>query len=153
MGVRANRQGSNGKYHNVVGRFFPQNPSKVAGNSSTIVYKSRLEYRMMAYLDRNPKIVKWCYESFPIKYLDKSSMPPKIRNYWIDFTAVAKTATGYKKIWIEVKSKRETQPPKSKKNVRENLTWIKNLSKWTAAKRLAESKGFQFCVVCEDQLT
>lgn len=46
---------------------------------------------MMQYLDKNPAIVKWNYESKVIKYFDKTSNPPKPRRYFIDFTAIVKS--------------------------------------------------------------
>jgi len=44
----------------------------------------------MRYLDENPSIVQWGYETCFIKYLDKSSTPPKVRRYFIDFVAKVK---------------------------------------------------------------
>lgn len=147
-----NQPGHNSKYNNVVGTYHVRNKSKFIGNYDPI-YKSKLEAKMMFYLDHNDKIVKWNYESFPIKYIDESSNN-KVRNYYIDFTAVVNTGTKLQTIWIEVKSESETKPPgkRASKNLKAVETWIKNQSKWKAARKLAESRGIKFIVISEKEL-
>jgi len=147
--IRVNPRNHNGKYHSLSGKYFPMHPEKFAGNY-TPIYKSGLEQRMMMYLDRNPMILSWSYEPMPIKYFDRSTN--KVRRYYIDFVALARTNTGTKKIWIEVKDRREAEKPKNPNNIKENLTWLKNQSKWDAARRLAKSKGYEFVVITNDQL-
>ena len=54
----------------------------------------------------------------------------------------------------EVKSESETKAPgrKASKNQKAIDTWIKNQSKWKAAKQLAESRGYKFVVISEKEL-
>lgn len=105
--------GKRGKYsHAATGRYFPLHPEKYKG-ATVPVYKSDLERRCMLYLDKNPAIVQWSYEPKPIKYIDKSSSPPKVRRYFIDFVAVAQVGLVKKTIWIEVKPYSETIRPKN----------------------------------------
>lgn len=148
MGVSA-RPDKNGKYHNKVGRYFPLHPEKYKGQSE-LVFKSDLERLMMLYLDKNPNVIQWIYEPFSIKYLDESTN--KIRRYYMDFVAVVKDNDHLKTIWIEVKSKKETTPPKDKKNLKELATWIKNQSKWKQAKKLASERGHNFVIITENEL-
>ena len=58
---------------------------------------------------------------------------------------------------IEIKPKKETVPPqgkrKTKRYVREVMTYVKNTSKWEAANQYAEHKGWKFQVWTEDTLT
>lgn len=104
----------------------------------------------MVYLDKNPNIVKWNYENQTIKYFDK--VTNKVRRYFIDFVAVAKAGNVYKTIWIEVKSERETKPPRNKSDTKAMATYLTNTCKWESATQLAKSKGYEFHVITEAQL-
>ncbi len=148
-----NQQGHNSKYNNTVGTYHVRNKEKFLGNYDPI-YKSKLEAKMMFYLDHNENVIKWNYESFPIKYIDESS-GNKVRNYYIDFTAVVNTGKNVlQTVWIEVKSESETHAPgkHASKNPKAINTWLKNQSKWKAAKKLAESRGIKFVVISEKEL-
>lgn len=146
-----NQAGHNSKYNNAVGTYHVRNKDKYMGQYDPI-YKSKLEAKMMFYLDHNENVVKWNYEAFPIKYLDESTN--KIRNYYIDFIAIVKAENHLQTVWIEVKSESETHAPgkRAAKNQKAVELWIKNQSKWKAAKRLAESKGHKFVVISEKEL-
>lgn len=85
----------------------------------------------MVYLDKNPNIIQWNYENQTIKYFDKVSN--KVRRYYIDFVAVAKSGSVYKTIWIEVKSEKETKPPRNKKDIKAMATYLTNICKWESA--------------------
>ena len=78
----------------------------------------------MLYLDRNPSIIAWSYEPTSIKYLDRTSN--KVRRYYIDFVAIAQVGSLRKTIWIEVKTKQETLPPKNKKDLKTMATYLTN---------------------------
>ncbi len=148
--IRTNRNGNNGKYRNAKqGRFFPSHPEKFTGNYVPI-FKSSLEYRFMLYADRNPNVIAWGYETFPIKYLDTTT--GKIRNYYLDFVLLMKTPLGTRKVWVEVKDSRETHKPRSLKNIRDNLIWEKNQCKWKAAFSLARQRGCDFKILTEREL-
>lgn len=144
--------GKRGRYNNAhTGKFFPLHPEKYQGTSVPI-YKSGLELRMMQYLDKNPAIIKWSYEPKAIKYVDKSSSPPIVRRYFIDFTAIVKQGPICKTVWLEVKPYSESIKPTNTKNTKAMLLWLKNTSKWQAAEQLAKSKGYEFHVITEKQL-
>lgn len=147
-----NQPGHNSKYNNTVGTYHIRNKEKYIGQYDPI-YKSKLEAKMMFYLDHNENIVKWNYEAFPIKYIDESS-GNKVRNYYIDFIAIVKQQDKLQTVWIEVKSESETHAPgkRASKNPKAIETWIKNQSKWKAAKKLAESRGIKFIVISEKEL-
>ena len=139
-----------GKYNNAkTGIFKPLNPNKYNGQVP-IVFKSQLEYLAMRYLDSNPSIMSWSYESQSIKYFDK--IRNKVRRYFIDFVAIAKIGNVKKTIWLEIKSKDETKPPKNKKNTDALSTYVTNMCKWESASKLAKSKGYQFQILTEEQL-
>lgn len=150
---------NSGKYRSSkTGVYFVQHPEKYKGKTAPI-FKSNLERLMMKYLDNNPNIVYWIYEPNPIQYRDYSQIdrttgrPGKQRKYYIDFVAVVKTSNNqFQTIWIEVKAYNETIPPKDKNNRDAIETWVRNQSKWEAAKKLCESKGIQFVVITDKQL-
>lgn len=106
----------------------------------------------MMYLDRNPNIVWWSYEKFSIKYIDKSTKPERMRDYHIDFIAVAKTPNGLKKLWIEVKQDSETHKPLNESDKRSMMTWIKNKCKWEQAEKTARQNNAVFKIITEKQL-
>ena len=150
MGVPASR--GSGKYNNRIGKFTPRNPEKFRGQYP-IIFKSKLESRMMVYLDNNTNVKAWVYEPKPIPYIDKSSKNHPRRNYWIDFMAEMFINDVLKKVWIEVKSKGETVKPRKRNGVlivESVKTYIKNLSKWAAAKELAKRSGAIFIIATED---
>jgi hypothetical protein len=146
-----NAPGHNGKYNNKCGVYTPIHREKYLGQYNPI-FKSLLEYRMMRYLDESSSIEKWVYEPGGISYLDEST--DKKRHYYIDFMAVVKPKEGNEKtVWIEVKSEKETKPPKNPKNLRDLALWVKNQSKWKAAREMAARRGAEFLVVTEKLLT
>ena len=108
---------------------------------------------MMQYLDKSPYIVSWAYEPRSIKYLDKSSCPPRVRRYFIDFTAVVKAGPVLKTVWLEVKPYCESCPPKPTAKPEAKLLWLKNSCKWSAASEIAKSRGYEFHVITEKQLS
>ena len=144
------------------GYFKPTNPSKYAGNPGEIVYRSRMELALFTKLDKHPDIERWTSDNLgadltgpgglAIPYTDYSKNPPKLRRYYVD--AVLRTRTG-RVIVIEVKPSRETRPPKPKKGPRflqEARTYAQNQSKWAAARRFCEKRGWEFRIVTEKEL-
>lgn len=106
------------------------------------------------YADSNPAIVQWGYESIsPIKYLDKSVNPPKVRRYYMDFVCKVRVGNSYKTVWIEVKSSAETKPPPKNAKPKTVAIWLKNSSKWEAARQMAKAKGVEFKIITEEQLS
>lgn len=143
-------QGKRGKYNNAkTGKYIPLNPHKYLGTTLPI-FKSELERLCMAYLDKSDNIVSWSYEPQSIRYFDKAT--GRVRRYYIDFVAIAKIGNLKKTIWIEIKPKCETIPPKNKKNLQAMSTFLTNTCKWEAARMLAASKGYQFAILTEEQL-
>lgn len=142
-----------GKYSNALcGIFIPQHPEKYTGKEKP-QYKSKLEYAFMLYVDRNPSIVSWGYEGTSIKYFDRAR--GKVRRYFIDFSIIIKAGPVHKTVWIEIKPYCETHSPKgrSRNDTKAQMTWMTNQSKWDAAREIAKSRGYEFHVLTEKDLT
>ena len=134
------------------GLYRPTNPKKYVGDPNRIVYRSLLERRFMLYCDRTPEIVAWASEEIAIKYYNP--LDKRVHRYFPDF--IVKTDKD-KKYIIEIKPFKQTQKPKvpSKKTksfMRESFEYIKNTSKWRAAKVYAEEKGYEFKIMTEKEL-
>ena len=142
----------NPRYRNAKsGIFKPSHPEKYKGFGQ-IIFKSLLEAKMMFYLDNDPKVVAWWAEPFSIKYLDRSTN--RWRNYFIDFVVEMMDGTSKKTYWIETKITGETKKPTGSRNTQALLentkTYVKNLSKWSAAQKIAKKHGAQFLVITEE---
>ena len=125
------------------GVFRPNNPKKYVGDSRKIIYRSSWERKFMSYCDRNPDIVPY------VSPFDK-----KVHRYFPDF--LVKTSS-CKKVMIEIKPAIQCKPPKprsrkTKRYLQEQLTFIKNISKWRAAKEYCSDNGLEFKIMTEKEL-
>jgi hypothetical protein len=134
------------------GIFKPSNPKKYVGDANNIIYRSLLERRMMVYLDRSEEIEFWASEEIPIIY--RSPIDYRIHRYYPDF--IFKVKSG-KKYMVEIKPYRQCKPPKAPKKqgksyLREQLEYIKNQAKWTAAKAYCEGNNLEFKIFTEKDI-
>ena len=139
------------------GKYSLKNPQKYVGDRENVVYRSLWERRLCVYFDTNPNVLEWGIEPFSIPYFNP--LDNKNHNYWIDFWIKVKEKTGNicEKL-IEVKPYKLTQPPvlkegrKKKQYLKEMELWVKNNSKWKAAKLLCEQKKWEFVIITEKNL-
>jgi len=134
------------------GRFTPKNKDKYIGDHKGIVYRSLWERNTFRWLDQNSSIVAWNSEEVVIPYICETDRKP--HRYFMDLWF--KTREG-KTYIVEIKPKRQTQPPstpkrKTRKYIKESLTYVKNRSKWEAAAEYAADRGWHFEVWTEDTL-
>lgn len=134
------------------GKYTVKQPEKYVGDSTKVVFRSLWERNTFRWLEEQPNIVEWASEEIVVPYICQTDK--KVHRYFID--VYFKTADG-KKYLIEIKPKKETQPPKkpkrrSKRYLSESLTYIKNQSKWEAATKFAKENGAIFQVWTEDTL-
>jgi len=134
------------------GRYKPKNVSKYEGNTSNIKYRSLWERQVMRWLDSNPAVIGWNSEEVVIRYRCKTD--GQTHRYFTDFFIRMKDG---KKYLIEVKPKNQTTPPKepkrkTKKYLKEVMTYAKNISKWESAKIYAQKNGMIFQVWTEDTI-
>ena len=116
-------------------------------------YRSRWEKVFMSFCDLNENVRKWASEYITIEYYDP--VKNKTRRYFTDF--YVELTNGEVQL-IEIKPKRETQPPQAKQGKRkttlfkEEKTWATNQAKWEAARHLCRKKGWKFVILTEKEL-
>jgi hypothetical protein len=130
------------------GTYTPKNRHKYIGNSERVIYRSLWERNVMRWIDENDDIVQFSSEEIVVPYFDESTNVH--RKYFVDLWFKTKDGKTY---LIEIKPHRECVPPKtkvsSKKYLSEAMEYIKNQSKWKAAKMFAEKHGWEFQVWTE----
>ena len=133
-------------------RYKPSHPEKYKGNSSNIICRSNWERTFCKYCDLNENVISWASEELSVKY--RSPIDQKVHRYFPDF--LVKTSSG-KKVMIEIKPAIQCKPPKprsrkTKRYLQEQLTFIKNISKWRAAKEYCSDNGLEFKIFTEKEL-
>ena len=137
------------------GFYKPVNPKKYRGNPTNIVYRSLWERKFMVFCDNNPSILQWGSEEIIIPYRAPDG---KVRRYYPDFWIKVHEKTGkITKYIIEVKPKKQTQPPNEKNKRTASyrnaaLTYAKNQTKWSAARDYCEDRQMNFLILTEDHL-
>ena len=135
--------------------FKPSHPEKYQGNPNNIICRSSWERRFCFWCDTNENVLKWASEEFSIPYVAPDG---RVRRYYPDFLIEFRDINGkVKKQIIEVKPKKQTQPPKpgkrtTKSYLYEAQTYEKNMKKWQAACEFAKDNGIEFRIITEDEL-
>jgi len=134
------------------GKYTPKNKDKYAGDPKNVVYRSLWERQVFRWADENPSIEFWNSEEVVIPYVCETDN--KVHRYFIDLFLQTKDG---RKFLIEIKPKSQTVPPKkgarmTKRFLSESLTYIKNQSKWKAAKEFALDNGCAFDIWTEDKI-
>ncbi len=138
------------------GVFKPKNPSKYLGNSSNIIYRSLWELKLMMYLDNHKDVINWASEEIAVPY--RSPLDRRMHRYFVDFYVKRVIQGKIKESLIEIKPKRQTQPPKVYKSkatprvINEIKTWSVNQAKWKAAEEFCRDKGWNFLIMTENEL-
>ena len=82
----------------------------------------------------------------------------RVHRYFPDFIIKVKESTGQLKTYvIEVKPKKQTQPPKKRSRVTKSYlyeckTYAVNQAKWKAANEFCEDRRIEFKIITEDEL-
>ena len=170
-----NSKPNNSNYHQ--GNYLPKNIEKVLklNKEGGIYFRSRLEYRMMIFLDHSSRIKKWGAECISIPYQlthyeSNGDINLKKHTYYPDFYYELETDNGdVQKTVVEVKPQSEYddvilleqkkfQIPKEAtmkklRNLEYRLKMAqKNQKKWENMISYCNSKGWKFIVITEDTL-
>ena len=109
----------------------------------------------MVFCDNNPSIIEWGSEEVIIPYRAPDG---RVRRYFPDFYIKVREKNGkLTKYIIEIKPKKQTQPPNDKNKrtaayKRAALTFVKNRAKWDAAQDFCEDRQMNFLILTEDHL-
>ena len=137
-------------------KYKPNYPNKYKGDANNIICRSSWERRFCSWCDLNENIIEWGSEEFWIPYL--SPVDNRVHRYFPDFIIKLKESTGQIKTYvIEVKPKRQTQPPKPKSRVTKGFlyeakTYAVNQAKWKAAVEFCKDRMLEFKIITEDEL-
>jgi hypothetical protein len=130
-----------------------RNPEKYLGDPNKVVYRSGWEQAVMRWCDDSPQVKKWVSEEIVIPYLCETDK--RMHRYFIDFMVVYDNC---RTVLVEVKPHKETLPPKTgqgrarRQVLNEGMTYIKNQSKWKAARSYALDRGYHFEIWTENEL-
>jgi hypothetical protein len=116
--------------------------------SDPIIYRSGLELQFIQYCENNSNIVKWASEPIKIPYY--SRLDQKECNYYPDYILENKKGN---KVIVEVKPYNQTIKPDMTDTAWLKEQWVKNIDKWTAAKKFAEEHDMKFIIVTEKFFT
>jgi len=137
-------------------KYRPSYPNKYKGDPNNIICRSSWERRFCSWCDLNENIISWGSEEFFIPYV--SPVDNRIHRYFPDFIIKLKESTGQIKTYvIEVKPKRQTQPPKPKSRMTKGFlyeakTYAVNQAKWKAAVEFCKDRMLEFKIITEDEL-
>ena len=135
------------------GRYIVKDKAKYRGDSSNVIYRSSWERAVCNFLDNSKDVARWSSEEVIIDYTCATDR--KRHRYFVDFLA---EMTDGSTILIEVKPAKETKQPTNVKGrpkarvLQEAATYAKNLSKWAAADKYCETRGWDFQIWTEDVL-
>ena len=137
------------------GKYQPRFPSKYKGNPTKIIFRSLWERKFMRYCDFSNNILEWASEEISIPY--RSPIDRRIHKYFPDFYIKVQESNGKtKKYLIEIKPKRQTQPPVKKSSkkayIYEAHEYAKNQAKWKMAKEFCKDRLWEFKVMTEKEL-
>lgn len=136
------------------GLYKPLNSSKYVGKGLP-VYRSGWELKFFRWCDRNSNVLEWASESVIIPYINKAD--GKVHRYYTDGIIALKEGDSIVRYIVEIKPSKQLLPPEpgNKKNstvLYENYRYIQNQSKWEAAKKWCDKKGYRFIVLTEKEL-
>jgi hypothetical protein len=137
-------------------KYKPSYPNKYKGDPNNIICRSSWERRFCSWCDLNENIISWGSEEFFIPYV--SPVDNRVHRYFPDFIIKVKESSGQIKTYvIEVKPKKQTQPPKQKSRVTKGFlyeakTYAVNQAKWKAAVEFCKDRMLEFKIITEDEL-
>ena len=137
------------------GFFRPNNPTKYKGDPTQIIFRSKWELKMMLHFDMHQDVIEWSSEEIRIPY--RSKIDNRRHTYYPDFFVRYKDKNGKTETEIiEVKPHAQTQAPKvkakSKKSIREVVTYGTNISKWEAAEAYCKDRNWRFRILTENEI-
>ena len=137
-------------------RYKPKNPQKYQGNPNNIICRSSWERKFCVWCDVNKNIISWASEEMSIPYL--SPKDNRVHRQYPDYLIKVKEKNNKISSYvIEVKPKKQTQPPKKRSRVTKSYiyecqTYAINQAKWKAANEFCKDNKIEFKIITEDEL-
>ena len=137
-------------------RYKPVNPKKYQGNPNNIICRSSWERKFCQWADKKENVISWASEEINIPYV--SPKDNRIHKYYPDFLIKVKESSNRIKTYVvKVKPKKQTLPPKKRKNITKSYiyecqTYAVNQAKWAAASEFCKDNRIEFKIVTEDEL-
>jgi len=132
-----------------------QNWDKYMGTKNP-TYRSSWERDFFTWADRSPAVIEWGSEIIVVPYWCK--VKQKKRRYMVDILIKYKNRYGdIKTEIVEIKPASQVCAPKKGRKkpstyLEEQLTWQVNVSKWEAATKYAEERGWRFRIMTENEM-
>ena len=137
------------------GHYKPTNQKKYTGRG-TPRYLSSWELKFFRWCDFNNNVVEWSSESVVIPYVNP--IDGKTHRYMVDNRVVIMENNTRVRYLIEIKPKKQTVKPTAHGNKKkstllyESVEYVRNISKWKAAKQWCKKHGYKFQILTEDHL-
>ena len=140
-------------------RYIVRNAGKYIGDPHNVIARSGWETAVFRWMDGNPDISRWSSEEFPVRYWLPTDR--KMHTYWPD--VYYETAGGERHL-VEIKPKRALMKPNSrrcprgisakrrKRRLDEHAEYVRNRSKWEAARRFCDENNLSFHIWTEETL-
>lgn len=135
------------------GKYKLKNPTKYIGDPKNVVYRSHWEKMVFKWCESNSEVVRWGSEVLVVPYICATDR--RSHRYFVDLHIEFKSG---KTVCVEIKPKKQTIQPKSKRGkpkanyLKECMTYAKNQSKWEAATKYCNKRGWSFQVWHEETL-
>lgn len=138
------------------GKYEVVNVEKYKADPAKCSYRSSYELHTWEWADRTPTVLEWAVETIVVPYFDP--VKNKNRRYIVDLWLKFKDRNGdiHTEI-VEIKPMNQViQPKKGGKKestfLTENLTYVTNMAKWSAAKEYARLRGWNFRIITEESI-
>jgi hypothetical protein len=132
------------------GKFTLKNPNKYVGGK-TPTYRSSWEFAFMRFCDEHPSVNQWASEAIKIPY--RNPLSGKYTIYVPDFFIAYADKGGKQRVeLIEVKPANQTVKEKLGRSKTNQLHYVVNQAKWSAARAWCKQKGIVFRIVNEGDI-
>lgn len=137
-------------------RFKPLHPEKYIGDPNEIIIRSSWEERVFQFCDNNYNVLRWGSEEIAIPYMKPFPGGMKPAKYFPDLYVEYIDREGkLNREIVEVKPQKFTRASKARNQATkafENMQYVVNMAKFTAADNWCKKHGIKFLVLSENSI-
>lgn len=137
-------------------RFTPKHPDKYMGDANNVIIRSSWELRVFQFCDSNPNVLRWGSEEIAIPYMKPFPGGYKPANYFPDlYVEYVDRDDNLIKELIEVKPEKFTKASRARNATTkafENMQYVVNMAKFTAANNWCQKNNIKFSVLSEKSI-